>query len=57
MSSIGKNLIRLIKTYVIALGIGFMLAWHNVYNNDERLTSEVKIEIVLEEKKEESAPE
>lgn len=47
------GVLRRTKAYVLALGIGFMVAWHNVYNSDDMLREETKIELtILEEEQE-----
>lgn len=40
------NLLRVVRRLLWMFIVGFMIAWHNVYYQDERLREEDRIEIV-----------
>lgn len=56
MIRVVKKLLRILRIALFAVVIGYMIAWHNVYKQDQKLAVDIAISVEEDDQVDDAAP-
>lgn len=56
MKEVGLKLLRIIRITLFAVLVGYMIAWHNVYKEDQKLAVDIAITVEDDTQVNDTAP-